>query len=39
LPVFVAFIAYQISAAIALYWITSNIFTIIQEWRVRKTLA
>lgn len=39
LPVFVAFIAYQISAAIALYWIISNIFTIIQEWHVRRTLA
>ena len=39
LPVFVAFIAYQISAAIALYWITSNIFTIVQEWRVRRSLV
>lgn len=39
LPVFIAFIAYQISAAVALYWITSNIFTIAQEWYVRKELA
>ncbi len=39
LPVFIAFIAYQISAAVALYWITSNIFTIIQEWYVRRSLA
>ena len=36
LPVFIAIIAYQISAAVALYWITSNIFTIIQEWYIRR---
>ena len=35
LPVIVFFISYTISAAIALYWATSNIFTIIQEWYVR----
>lgn len=39
LPVFIAFIAYQISAAVALYWITSNIFTIVQEWYIRKSLS
>ena len=39
LPIFIAFIAYQISAAVALYWITSNIFTIVQEWYIRKTLS
>ncbi len=39
LPVFVAIIAYQISAAVAIYWITSNVFTIAQEWYVRKSLA
>ncbi len=38
LPVFVGFISYSISAAVALYWITSNIFTIIQEWYIRKSL-
>ncbi len=38
LPIFIAFIAYQISAAVALYWITSNIFTIAQEWYVRRKL-
>lgn len=37
LPVFVAFIAYQISAAVALYWIVSNIFTIVQEWHIRRS--
>ncbi|MES2930610.1 MAG: YidC/Oxa1 family membrane protein insertase [Patescibacteria group bacterium] len=39
LPIFIAFIAYQISAAVALYWITSNIFTIVQEWYIRRKLA
>jgi YidC/Oxa1 family membrane protein insertase len=39
LPIFIAFIAYKISAAVALYWITSNIFTILQEWYIRKTLT
>lgn len=38
LPVFIAFIAYQISAAVAIYWITSNVFTIVQEWYIRKSL-
>ncbi len=31
LPIMVGFIAYRVSAAVALYWITSNIFTIAQE--------
>lgn len=39
LPVFIAIIAYQLSAAVALYWITSNIFTIIQEGFIRRSLA
>jgi YidC/Oxa1 family membrane protein insertase len=39
LPVFIGFVAYQISAAVALYWITSNIFTIAQEWYIRRSLA
>jgi YidC/Oxa1 family membrane protein insertase len=38
LPVFIAFIAYQISAAVALYWIVSNVFTIVQEWIIRRKL-
>lgn len=38
LPVFIAFVAYQTSAAVALYWITSNIFTIVQEWFIRRKL-
>lgn len=39
LPVFIAFIAWKISAAVALYWIVSNIFTIVQEWYIRRKLA
>ena len=35
MPVLVAFIAYTISAAVALYWITSNIFSIGHELFVR----
>jgi YidC/Oxa1 family membrane protein insertase len=38
LPIFIAFIAWQISAAVALYWITSNTFTIAQEWYIRRQL-
>lgn len=38
LPVFVAFIAYTLSAAIALYWTTSNIFHILQELYVSKII-
>ncbi|HED38167.1 MAG TPA: YidC/Oxa1 family membrane protein insertase [Ignavibacteria bacterium] len=36
LPVFVAFFAYSISAAVALYWLTSNLFTIAHEIIVKK---
>jgi len=39
LPIFIAFIAWKISAAVALYWIVSNIFTIVQEWYIRRQLA
>jgi YidC/Oxa1 family membrane protein insertase len=38
LPIFIAFVSYQISAGVALYWATSNIFTIAQEFYVRKKL-
>jgi len=38
LPVFIAFIAWKISAAVAIYWIVSNIFTIVQEWYIRRQL-
>jgi len=36
-PFIVAWIAYSISGAVALYWITSNIFTIGQQIYVNKT--
>lgn len=36
LPIFIAFIAYKISAAIALYWVVSNLCTIAQEWYIRR---
>lgn len=38
LPVFIAFISWRISATIALYFVISNIFTIVQEWYIRRTL-
>ncbi len=36
LPIFIAVVAYQVSAAVALYWVTSNIFTIVQEYIMRR---
>ena len=39
LPVFIIFIAYQYSVTIALYLITSTLFTIAQEFYVRKSVA
>lgn len=38
LPVFIAFIAWKISAAVALYWVVSNLFTISQEWYLRRKI-
>ena len=38
LPIFITLIAWKISAAVALYFVTSNIFTIVQEWYIRKTI-
>ncbi len=38
LPIFITFISWQLPAAVALYWVTSNIFTIVQEWYIRRTL-
>lgn len=37
-PILAFFISWSISGAIALYWITSNIFTIGQELVIRKTV-
>jgi YidC/Oxa1 family membrane protein insertase len=39
LPIFIGFVAYKISAAVALYWVTSNLFTIGQELYVRRKAA
>ncbi len=36
MPIIIAVISYTISAAIALYWATSNIFAIVQELLIRK---
>ena len=38
LPIFIVFIAWKISAAIALYFVISNTFSIVQEWYIRKSL-
>ncbi len=35
LPIFITFVSYFISSAIALYWVVSNTFTICQELYVR----
>jgi YidC/Oxa1 family membrane protein insertase len=35
-PVIIAVIGFQLSGAVALYWITSNIVGAIQEYRIRK---
>ncbi len=35
-PVIVVFISYSISAGVALYWITSNVFAIVQEMYIQK---
>ena len=41
LPLFIGFVAFQVQAAVALYWVTSNTFTIGQEligsWKKSKT--
>src|SRR3989344_2198806 len=37
-PVIVFFISYSISGAIALYWLTTNLFSIAQELFVRKNI-
>ncbi|HEY4508356.1 MAG TPA: YidC/Oxa1 family membrane protein insertase [Candidatus Paceibacterota bacterium] len=38
-PIFMAFIAYAVSGAVALYFITSSIFTVLQELYIRRSLA
>ncbi len=36
LPVFIAFITYGLSGAVGLYWVTNNLFTIGQEFWMRR---
>ena len=36
LPVFVVFISYTISAMVALYWVTSNVFSLVHELLVKR---
>jgi YidC/Oxa1 family membrane protein insertase len=38
-PIIVFFISYKISGVVALYWLTSNLFTIGQEFYVRRKLV
>lgn len=37
-PIIVFFISYSISGVIALYWLTTNLFTIVQELVIRRKL-
>ena len=39
LPLLAFFVSWTISGAIAIYWITSNLFTIGQELVIRKSVA
>lgn len=38
-PILVFFISYSISGVIALYWFTTNLFSILQDWYVKRNLA
>ena len=38
LPVMISFIAFNTSAAVALYWTTSNILSIVQELLIRRSM-
>lgn len=37
LPVVVTAVAYFAAAAVALYWVTSNIVSILQEWHIKRS--
>ena len=39
LPVIVAFFSYSATAAVALYWFVSTMFTVVQEWYMRRILT
>jgi len=36
LPVFIAIVSYTLASAVALYWVTSNLFTVMQEYIIRQ---
>ncbi|MFH0846357.1 MAG: YidC/Oxa1 family membrane protein insertase [Patescibacteria group bacterium] len=38
MPILITFISYHLPSAIALYWITSNIFTVLQEFFVKRKM-
>jgi YidC/Oxa1 family membrane protein insertase len=38
LPIIVVFVGYIATASVALYWVVSNVFSLLQEWYVKKTL-
>jgi len=39
LPVIIIFIAHSLTSAVALYWVASNTFTIVQDWWIRRSIA
>ena len=39
LPFLITMFAWAVPAAVALYWVVTNIFTIIQEWWINKKLV
>jgi YidC/Oxa1 family membrane protein insertase len=39
LPIIVFFISWKISAIVALYWLTSNLAGILQDWYIKKQLT
>ncbi|MCE9643819.1 YidC/Oxa1 family membrane protein insertase [Candidatus Parcubacteria bacterium] len=39
LPIIIIFIAHSLTAAVALYWVASNTFTVIQDWWFRRSIA
>lgn len=39
LPILITFFAWAVPAAVALYWVTTNVFTIVQEWWINKRLT
>ncbi|MCA9352696.1 YidC/Oxa1 family membrane protein insertase [Patescibacteria group bacterium] len=39
MPIMITIFAYIIGGAVALYWVTSNTFMIVQEWYIQRRLA